>query len=46
MPQSCGIVSASNGTRPETSSYKITPSAQMSARVSTARVERICSGDM
>jgi hypothetical protein len=46
MPQSCGKLGASNGTRPDTSSNKITPSDQMSARASTVRDDRICSGDM
>ena len=34
------------GPWPEMSSYKMTPSAQMSVRASTARADSICSGDM
>ena len=40
------IDSASNGCRPSTSSYRITPIAQMSVRASTSRALRSCSGDM
>jgi len=43
---SSGIVAASNGTFPVTSSYRIVPSAHTSARASTWRVDRICSGAM
>ena len=43
---SCGIVSASNGTRPVTSSYSTQPTAQMSARGSTSLALASCSGDM
>jgi len=42
----CVSVSAMNGGRPARSSYRITPSAQMSQRVSTSLLERSCSGDM
>ena len=38
--------SASNGLRPSTSSYSTVPSDHMSVRPSTARADRICSGDM
>ena len=41
-----GIVAPSKGALPVMSSCKMTPSAQMSARASIVRVERICSGDM
>ncbi len=46
MPHSWGMVSASKGTRPVKLSYRITPKAQMSVRMSTSRDELICSGDM
>jgi hypothetical protein len=46
MPQSCGMLSPRNGGRPHTSSYRIVPTAQISARQSTPRELVICSGDM
>jgi hypothetical protein len=41
-----GSVCPRNGASPVRSSYKMTPSDQMSVRRSTPRVARICSGDM
>ena len=43
---SCGSVSAWEGSFPVSSSKQITPSAQMSVRMSTARADISCSGDM
>jgi hypothetical protein len=40
------VVLPSNGVRPAKSSYKMTPSDQMSLRLSTFRDDRTCSGDM
>lgn len=40
------MFSPSKGGSPEISSYKITPSDQMSERVSTDLADRTCSGDM
>ncbi len=40
------MVGAANGCRPTVSSYRITPSDQMSERASQSRAERSASGDM
>src|ERR1700677_3746041 len=40
------VVLPSNGVRPARSSYRMTPSDQMSVRKSTSRADRTCSGDM
>ncbi len=46
MAVSCVTDSAKNGTRPVSSSNRITPSAQMSLRSSAALDDLSCSGDM
>src|SRR5438445_13530112 len=44
--QISGSAAPSNGARAVTSSYRMTPKPQMSVRVSTPRVDSICSADM